>query len=427
MEDRDIRIENYLNTIEAMSERISHLKEEFTEINTRILNKISIPNGKFLDSKISQSQNKIHQLGQELKAERDVFRKLTAESKIMQKNEDFEYVLFRNENMIERLRALTVENQTLNQRQKELEFHNSKSTSDIMRVLNPKLHFLMKKAIQFEDQNSLYRNLIAETDDDRTKTNSIYSKITHALNMDDKTRQKVKDLEDYIQNKTIFLRKLEGKLLSKQYELRETEFEVENSEENLLSEAVENLKFDKNEVLIKREGLLEELRVIDTEISQEKVKANVLSAREAICKLKDEAKRLETEIVESNKILKIKDRELINLKDLYHKIPKKSKAKLPRPSSQLSSPRISEYKITAISGFSTTQQSFASQMASSDPRRNTLIKKLHKEGVSKEVVKALKTVGKPNQSMGSKIVELNRGLFMNRISSSGSLKNLNNI
>ncbi|CAG9311359.1 unnamed protein product [Blepharisma stoltei] len=418
MEDIDARIESYLNTMDAMEDQINRLESKLLEINKRTASKATKPNLKILDTKINQSQNAIYKLQQEIQVEKDVFRGLTAQSESADLSQHTD-----NLELIKRYEELTEENRNLTAKKNYLESQNSQASSEFMRVLNPKIHSLMNKAIQIEDQNQLYRNLLIELEEERTRILSVYAKITQALNLDDKTKQKVKDLEDLIQNKTIIISKLEERLNYKIQDLKEKEYEIANSEEQLLKENNQNLEIEIEELIKTQNILLEEIKKIDTEIIEEKLRSNVLSPKEAHFRLKEEAKKLETEIIEKNKILKHKDKALYKLKtdlqEILKKIKKPKSRNSIRPSSHMSTPRLSEYRITSTSAFSMTQQSFAVQP--SDPRRNTIISKISKEGITKDLMKTFRTVGKPEQSLGSKIVELNRGLFLTRFNSTPAI------
>ncbi|CAG9325953.1 unnamed protein product [Blepharisma stoltei] len=417
MEDRDAKIENYLNTIDAMGEQMEHLKSKLSEINSRISSKASQPNLKLLDSKINQSQNALQQMLQEIEYERSIFRRLTVSNEPA--NPSFSSV---DKNLIKRFEELSEENKILASKKKSLEYSNLRIPSESSKTLNPNVQFLMKKAIQVENQNQNYLDLIVRLEEERTSINSAYSKITQSLNSVDKMKQKLKELEDFIENKNIIISKLEEKLKEKNQELKEKEFEIENSEEQIMKESVKNLRVELDETIGNRKLLEEEIKKIENESSQQKLRTTVLSSKEANYLCKEEVKRLEADIIEKNKILIQSDKTILKLKSELQEILKKPRKSVSRfslqPSSHASTPLLSEPKMPSSPTSPKTPQTFA---ARADPRRNTIISKISKEGMTRDLRKTFRTIGKPNQSLGSKIVELNRGLFLSRINSTPTL------
>lgn len=283
-----------------------------------------------------------------------------------------------------------------------------------LKNINPKLYILVKKMIQAEKTNLQLKNSITNSEEDRKNMRIEYAKITTALGLEDKIKRRIKEVEEEVHAKEIIIENLSKNLNEVRKKTEDTMNSIENS-------AVKDILKKSNEVKAVRAYYaeqMEKLRKENVDILKEieVTEKNPKKIPPAVANqnLRSEVKNLEVQITERSKEIKEKEREKFQAN--FHleegqKVLAEVKAKVeeltakPKPKVQQPKQEVKEKKVVSNP---------AQVMRKIEAKRDSVLELLGKginDETGKEMMKVLKTIGKPGQGLASKVLELNRSQF----------------
>lgn len=285
-----------------------------------------------------------------------------------------------------------------------------------LKNINPKLYQLVKKQIQAERTNLELKNFILKSEEDRKNMRIEYAKITTALGLEDRIKRRIKEMEGEVHAKEIVLENLTKSLNETKKKTEDTINSIENSDvKEILRKsnevkAVRAYYADQMEKLRKENvDILKEIEV--TEKNPKKIPPAVANQN-----LRSEVKNLEVQITERSKEIKDKEREKFQMNfhlEESQKILAEVKAKVDELTAKPQVKQQVKQEVKEVKG-KPSGPTPAQVQRKIEAKRDSVLELLGKgmnEETGKEVMKVLKTIGKPGQGLASKVLELNRSQF----------------
>lgn len=285
-----------------------------------------------------------------------------------------------------------------------------------LKNINPKLYQLVKKQIQAERTNLELKNFILKSEEDRKNMRIEYAKITTALGLEDRIKRRIKEMEGEVHAKEIVLENLTKSLNETKKKTEDTINSIENSDvKEILRKsnevkAVRAYYADQMEKLRKENvDILKEIEV--TEKNPKKIPPAVANQN-----LRSEVKNLEVQITERSKEIKDKEREKFQMNfhlEESQKVLAEVKAKVDELTAKPQVKQQVKQEVKEVKG-KPSGPTPAQVQRKIEAKRDSVLELLGKgmnEETGKEVMKVLKTIGKPGQGLASKVLELNRSQF----------------
>ncbi|OMJ68936.1 hypothetical protein SteCoe_33467 [Stentor coeruleus] len=408
MDDSSALIQDYILTIDSMRNEAEKLRLELSQF----------PSG---DSDSDEADN-IEALKEVIEALNQEIENIHGEisdqtSSLLDLNVDEEWIRLKfpqSQKIVSLQQDIHKATQSL-YKAREKKMHEETMLKEVEKLknINPKLYTLVKKMIQAEKTNLQLKNSIINSEEDRKNMRIEYAKITTALGLEDKIKRRIKEVEEEVHAKEIVIENLSKNLNEVRRKTEDTMNSIENSDvKDILKKsnevkAVRAYYAEQMEKLRKENvDILKEIEV--TEKNPKKIPPAVANQN-----LRSEVKNLEVQITERSKEIKEKEREKFQANfhlEEAQKVMAEIKTKVdeltakPKPKVQPKQ-EVKEKKVVVNP---------AQAMRKIEAKRDSVLELLGKginDDTGKEMMKVLKTVGKPGQGLASKVLELNRSQF----------------
>ena len=320
-----------------------------------------------LKNKIDESSKIIENLSGKILVEKQKFRENKAKiihKKLCEINDSS--LLY--EEMKEMNKSLRLENS-------QILFYRNKATLDYLKDSDPKLFFLIKKFQAAQDANFGYKKELVRVENERKSILNEYNQLTHSLFVEDKLKNRIKELENLCKTKNSNISILRDKLTLLKHKLMPSFNETEEVSD--LISLYEELLKEKIEVSDKNQRLMIKLEEVHSEIQNFTLSPRKNSSFQLKEDIKTTEKQISKKILEINSLQKIFQTAQTSYKTLK---AQKNTLKIKNPE------------------FCETE-------------RNCIVKNIGKkikESQGSEVVKVIKSLSKPRTPKTTKIVQLNR-------------------
>ena len=309
----------------------------------------------------------------------------------------------------------------------------------------------IKKGLEVEKLYLKLNEEILSLKEQRKELSKHYYKITKAFTVEDKVKQRVKESEAVVEERGKIVDALTKELSELQQKIHVTKVNIQNVE-------VKKLLFEYNEVKGMKERLLEKKQRVAEEIIHvqetiEKLTKNPgkVTPSSANTNLRKEIQQLETRIMEASKEVREKEKESFQAQFNYEE-SKKTLQELQRPQivpvvtrgpgskrvtineavspskfsgeSPASPTKFSEKRSSikgeSIEKISDIRSSIKAESPTSPEKRISILNMMSggmTETLTEKLARALKGVGNPGQGIASKLLSVNRGEFIGKLSS----------
>ena len=299
-------------------------------------------------------------------------------------------------------------------REKKIQEETQLSEIEKLKETKPNMCKAIKKTIQAEKLNLELKNANAKAEEDKNEIRMEYAKVTTALGLEEKVKKKYKDMEVEFQKRKNNVESLRKTLQDTKNKTKETIESIENSVVKDLIKKCNELRVVRAYYADQIKKLKEENEEIQNDIEITSKNPKKIPPAVANQNLRGEVKTLELQITERSKEIKEKEREKFQLNYSCEEtlktlalLRKKAEEVFSRPQQKV---EVKQETTTA----SVRSPNRTISQKKIEAKRDSVLEILGKgmtEGMSKEVMKALKGVGKPGQGIASKVLELNRCQF----------------
>mmetsp|Transcript_32492 Transcript_32492/g.32220 ORF Transcript_32492/g.32220 Transcript_32492/m.32220 type:complete len:309 (-) Transcript_32492:3-929(-) len=283
-----------------------------------------------------------------------------------------------------------------------------------MRNKNPKLFFLMSKTMQAEENNQNLKIATEELTRSRNDIRMEYYDVTSKLTFEDQLKSGQRKMEQDIENYEKKNKDLEAKLNQRKFQLKDFERLKDRPHVKKYLRRFQTLEKEHQYFQEKIRGIYDDLDECELKMLEKTKGLTKMTETETCRRLREEIKSIETQIINMTKEDKEKEKQLKELKFNYEEIGKQvtvfSRCVTPMSLSQ------QEQKPTVAQEKESGSPNKKKKMSEEQKRQKLviLLEKELKEGQPAKVLKELKNIGKPNQGIATKIVEINRGEFLMR-------------
>ena len=285
-----------------------------------------------------------------------------------------------------------------------------------LKKFNGKLYTLVKKMLQAEKNNFELKDQISNIEDCRKDIRIGYQKITTALGFEEKVRKRIEEAKEELGAKRISVESLRKRLDQVRNQTEDTVNKIENS---VVKEIMKRI----NELRENRTYYQEEMKILRDDIAEfesqlEITKKNPKKIPPAVANqnLRAEVKGLETKITERSKDFKELEREKSRCNFHLEEMLKALTALRAKAEIVFAKPEVPQPKkeVTEKTCPTPATQKGNAGMKKIEAKRDSVLDILGRgdgKGMTSEVMKVLKGVGKPGQGVASKVLELNRSQF----------------
>jgi len=417
--DQNELLAQYKSTLEAMQQQVYILK-------TRLENAMEPQpqedayQAQQKDKQVSECQEEITRLNSEILEEKDTHRKLQVELDCLKHRQTEEAP--ETQELKQRYQELLQENQDLREHYEALVRGKQEMSLEALKEQNPKLYFLKKKVIQVKSQNKHLKNTLEGIENTRNELRKEYANITNSLSHEDKIKSRIKELESIIPSKEKEIESLKEQLNRSKTKLAKKHDETGKTKVQELIDFCQTLQQERDSELQEQEQLQQELDSIIEEISSKENCPNQLTPAEANQQMRAQLRKLEVEASQKSRLLKEKEREKLQLQLRLQEASKKFQHFLGKEAPTWEKPLQPHEQARSVvsrssKAFTNRTRNRPKKTENPQVKKGQLIEMLSKapgHGFSRDWVKALESVGSPNQGIASKLVQLNRGEFLSK-------------
>lgn len=289
----------------------------------------------------------------------------------------------------------------------------------------------MSKIKMVEEHNKMLVDALFRLENARNNLRIEYSNITQGLSLEEKAKQKVKALENALNEIDSNIRSFREVLARGKQKFHQFDSDRNNKEFLELQEIYQEIICQKEIVDNDNMKLNNEIKDLDVILKQKKIKNKDFEPAESNKALRSKIKNIEEHIGQLDQDLMIRENKKREIQRDISNLQNKMKTETKRNrfiSFSLLSPKSSENSSISRTPIhksehkkikpSRTVSAITSPISSSKaPKigRDKLIAMLSKgipKASSKEIKNALEEIGIPGQSLARKVVELNRGEFL---------------
>ena len=319
----------------------------------------------------------------------------------------------------------------INTNKEKLETSNNISLEQL-KDTNPKLYTHVKRALKAEKLNIDQKQEYLKLKQEKKDLTLDYYKITQAFAGEERLKQKNKELESILEEKSKILNELTKELSGIQETIQLTKQNIQNIEVKKLLLEYNEVKSMKERFLERKSQLTQEILSVEDAIEKSTKRPGKITPTVANQNLRKEIHILEAQIMEASKEIKEKEKEHLQAQYNYEEAKKLLKElqtpiispiltgrnSVKRISFSKDTPALSENRSPVIkerngSPTSPNKSGFVVLETPTSPDKRSSIlnivgKGMH-ETLTEQLAKALKGVGKPGQGMASKLLTVNRG------------------
>jgi uncharacterized coiled-coil DUF342 family protein len=429
MDDQSDLVQDYELTIESMRREISLLKEK---LDCPIeISRISQEYEKF-ENDLERYRQDIEGNTADLIEEKKKQASLIAEEEWIKTNsQEFQ------ESKVLNQRINDLNTQIFELKREKLET-SSNVNIEQLKDTNPNLYNHVKRALKAEWTHYNLKQEQSRLKKEKKNLNIGYYKVTQAFATEEKLKLKIKEFEGILEEKGKYIDQITNELSELQEKIQITKKNIQNVE-------VRKLLFEYNELKSDKERLSNNVAEISAEIQsvQEKLEKTSknpekITPTAANQNLRKEIQQLETKIIEASKQIKEKEKEHLQAQFNYEEAKKVLK-ELQQPEIQfvrsntnrrvtISDSPITEKRLSVLISNDVSSQASPSKKSclkqeesvASPEKRNSILNIVGKgmtETLTEQLAKVLKGVGKPNHSIASKLLAVNRGELIGKMNS----------